>query len=71
MRKQHAQATIASPTRGTLDVFWNDPSIDPGCTKLDNVVLQLHRCGATVETLTAVACFVRDNLQALLTANRC
>jgi len=47
-----------------LDVFWNQPSIDPGLAELDNVVLQPHRFSATVETRTAMASLVRDNLQA-------
>jgi phosphoglycerate dehydrogenase-like enzyme len=47
----------------SLDVFWNEPSIDPGFVKLDNLVLQPHRSGATVETRTAMAGLVRDNLQ--------
>ena len=47
-----------------LDVFWNEPSIDPGFAELDNVVLQPHRSSATVETRTTMADLVRDNLQA-------
>jgi lactate dehydrogenase-like 2-hydroxyacid dehydrogenase len=59
--------TIPRPPRrrAALDVFWNEPSIDPGFAELDNVVLQPHRSSATVETRTAMACLVRDNAQAL------
>jgi lactate dehydrogenase-like 2-hydroxyacid dehydrogenase len=46
-----------------LDVFLNEPSIDPGFAELDNVVLQPHRSSATVETRTAITDLVRDNLQ--------
>lgn len=47
-----------------LDVYWNEPSIDPRWRSLPNVVLQAHRASATVETRTAMAQLVRDNLAA-------
>ncbi|WP_213780957.1 2-hydroxyacid dehydrogenase [Caballeronia sp. dw_276] len=47
-----------------LDVFWNEPSIDPRFFTLDNVVLQPHRSSATVETRGAMAQLVRENLKA-------
>ncbi|MFK4448795.1 lactate dehydrogenase-like 2-hydroxyacid dehydrogenase [Caballeronia udeis] len=47
-----------------LDVFWNEPSIDPGFAELDNVVLQPHRSSATVETRAAMGQLVRENLRA-------
>lgn len=47
-----------------LDVFWNEPSIDPRFHTLPNVVLQAHRASATVETRAAMAQLVRDNLEA-------
>ncbi len=47
-----------------LDVFWNEPSIDPRFFTLDNVVLQPHRSSATVETRSAMAQLVRENLRA-------
>jgi lactate dehydrogenase-like 2-hydroxyacid dehydrogenase len=47
-----------------LDVFWNEPSIDPRFLSLDNVVLQPHRSSATVETRGAMAQLVRENLLA-------
>ena len=47
-----------------LDVFWNEPSIDPRFHSLDIVVLQPHRSSATVETRAAMGQLVRDNLQA-------
>jgi lactate dehydrogenase-like 2-hydroxyacid dehydrogenase len=49
-----------------LDVFWNEPSIDPRFHSLDNVVLQPHRSSATVETRAAMAQLVRENLRAFL-----
>lgn len=47
-----------------LDVFWNEPSIDPRFFTLDNVVLQPHRSSATGETRGAMAQLVRENLKA-------
>lgn len=47
-----------------LDVFWNEPSIDPRFHSLDNVVLQPHRSSATIETRAAMGQLVRENLQA-------
>jgi lactate dehydrogenase-like 2-hydroxyacid dehydrogenase len=47
-----------------LDVFWNEPSIDPRFYSLDNVVLQPHRSSATVETRAAMGQLVRENLRA-------
>jgi D-3-phosphoglycerate dehydrogenase len=47
-----------------LDVFWNEPAIDPRFLKLDNVVLQPHRASATNETRAAMARLTLDNLLA-------
>jgi lactate dehydrogenase-like 2-hydroxyacid dehydrogenase len=47
-----------------LDVFWNEPAIDPRLLTLPNVVLQPHRASATLETRAAMAQLVRDNLHA-------
>ncbi|PXW25380.1 2-hydroxyacid dehydrogenase [Paraburkholderia caballeronis] len=47
-----------------LDVFWNEPNIDPAFFALDNVVLQPHRSSATIETRAAMADLVRANLRA-------
>ena len=47
-----------------LDVFWNEPSIDPRFHSLVNVVLQPHRSSATVETRAAMGQLVRENLRA-------
>jgi lactate dehydrogenase-like 2-hydroxyacid dehydrogenase len=47
-----------------LDVFWNEPRIDPRFMALDNVVLQPHHASGTVETRRAMGQLVRDNLQA-------
>ena len=47
-----------------LDVFWNEPRIDPRFARLDNVVLQPHLGSATTETRRAMGQLVRDNLAA-------
>lgn len=47
-----------------LDVFWNEPNVNPRFWVLDNVVLQPHHASATVETRTAMAELVRANLDA-------
>lgn len=47
-----------------LDVFWNEPTIDPRFTALGNVVLQPHHASGTVETRQAMGQLVRDNLAA-------
>jgi D-3-phosphoglycerate dehydrogenase len=47
-----------------LDVFWNEPDINPAFAELSNVVLQPHRSSATVETRRDMARLVRENLAA-------
>lgn len=47
-----------------LDVFWNEPHIDPRFLVLDNVVLQPHHASGTIETRKAMGQLVRDNLAA-------
>lgn len=47
-----------------LDVFLNEPRIDPRFLALDNVVLQPHHGSGTVETRKAMGQLVRDNLAA-------
>jgi lactate dehydrogenase-like 2-hydroxyacid dehydrogenase len=47
-----------------LDVFLNEPAINPRFFKLDNVVLQPHVGSATRETRGAMGQLVRDNLAA-------
>lgn len=49
-----------------LDVFCNEPKIDPRFYALPNVVLQPHQASATVETRGAMAQLQRDNLAAFL-----
>lgn len=49
-----------------LDVFLNEPQIDPRFLKLDNVVLQPHQGSATVETRTQMGQLQRDNISAFL-----
>lgn len=50
-----------------LDVFLNEPNIDPRFAALDNVVLQPHQGSGTVETRTAMAMLQHDNIAAFLT----
>jgi len=59
----HALETGAIKGAG-LDVFWNEPQIDPRFIALDHVVLQPHHASATVETRRAMGQLVQDNLAA-------
>ncbi|MBD3678782.1 MAG: 2-hydroxyacid dehydrogenase [Rhodobacteraceae bacterium] len=52
-----------------LDVFLNEPKIDPRFLKLDNVVLQPHQGSATLETRQAMGQLQRDNISAFLAGN--
>lgn len=47
-----------------LDVFWNEPNINPVFFSLENTVLQPHHASGTVETRKAMGQLVRDNLAA-------
>ena len=47
-----------------LDVFLNEPRIDPRFAALDNVVLHPHHGSGTEETRRAMGELVRRNLQA-------
>jgi lactate dehydrogenase-like 2-hydroxyacid dehydrogenase len=47
-----------------LDVFANEPTINPAFLKLSNVVLQPHHASGTRETRRAMGQLVRDNLEA-------
>jgi len=47
-----------------LDVFWDEPIIDPELRRLTNVVLTPHIASATVETRQAMAALTLANLQA-------
>jgi len=47
-----------------LDVFMNEPRIDPRFLTLDNALLQPHHASGTVETRQAMGQLVRDNLAA-------
>ena len=47
-----------------LDVFLNEPNIDPRFLKLGNVVLQPHQGSGTVETRKAMGRLQRDNIAA-------
>jgi len=47
-----------------LDVFWDEPIVDPELRRLTNVVLTPHIASATVETRYAMAALTMQNLQA-------
>jgi D-3-phosphoglycerate dehydrogenase len=47
-----------------LDVFWNEPNIDPRLLVFESVVVQPHQSSGTVETRKAMGKLVRDNLAA-------
>ena len=47
-----------------LDVFWNEPNINPRFFTLPNVVLHPHGGSGTTETRAAMGKLVRDNLAA-------
>jgi lactate dehydrogenase-like 2-hydroxyacid dehydrogenase len=47
-----------------LDVYLNEPAIDPRFAKLDNVVLLPHIGSATIETRRAMGQLMRDNIAA-------
>ncbi|SDF16154.1 2-hydroxyacid dehydrogenase [Limimaricola pyoseonensis] len=53
-----------------LDVFENEPDIDPRFLQLDNVALQPHRGSATRETRAAMARLMRDNIAAHLAGRK-
>ncbi|MEO6607862.1 MAG: 2-hydroxyacid dehydrogenase [Aestuariivirga sp.] len=45
-----------------LDVYLNEPKIDPRFSKLDNVVLQPHQGSGTVETRAVMGELMRNNI---------
>lgn len=47
-----------------IDVFENEPALNPRFNTLDNVVLQPHQGSGTVETRKAMGQLMRDNLSA-------
>ena len=62
-------ALLAALEAGTikaagLDVFWDEPAIDPRFAALANVVLQPNHASGTVETRKAMGQLVRENLAA-------
>jgi lactate dehydrogenase-like 2-hydroxyacid dehydrogenase len=68
-RVVHEPALIAALKAGTirgagLDVYWNEPNVDPELAALPNVVLYPHHASGTVETRAAMSQLVVDNLAA-------
>ena len=47
-----------------LDVFWNEPDIDPRLLGCANAILQPHHASGTIEARKAMGKLVRDNLAA-------
>lgn len=47
-----------------LDVFENEPALNPRFLELDNVLLQPHHASGTIETRKAMGKLMRDNLTA-------
>ncbi|MBA8823507.1 lactate dehydrogenase-like 2-hydroxyacid dehydrogenase [Saccharopolyspora lacisalsi] len=58
------EGTIAG---AALDVFENEPKVEPDLLDLDNVVLAPHLGSATTETRTAMAVLAADNVADVLT----
>ena len=52
-----------------LDVFLDEPTIDPRFLKLDNVVLQPHLGSATIEMRKAMGRLQRENIAAFFSGN--
>jgi gluconate 2-dehydrogenase len=50
-----------------LDVFWDEPIVDPELRRLPNVVLTPHIASATVKTRLAMAQLAANNLIGYLT----
>jgi glyoxylate reductase len=53
-----------------LDVFENEPEVDPGLLELDNVVLLPHLGSATIETRTAMGVLAARNAVAVVRGER-
>ena len=53
-----------------LDVFLNEPDINPEFTSFDHVVLQPHAASGTVETRKAMGKLMRDNIEAQMDGNK-
>ncbi len=47
-----------------LDVFWNEPNIDPRLLGFKNVIVEPHHASGTIEARKAMGQLVRDNLAA-------
>lgn len=63
------QALIAALSSGAvgsaaLDVFEDEPALDPRFLQLDNVLVQPHHASGTIETRQAMGKLLRDNLTA-------
>ena len=53
-----------------LDVYWNEPNIDPRFATLDNVFLSPHMASATIETRDQMGLTALDNVAAVLDGRR-
>jgi lactate dehydrogenase-like 2-hydroxyacid dehydrogenase len=53
-----------------LDVFWNEPNVDPRLLGFANVIVQPHHASGTIEARNAMGKLVRDNLAAHFAGRR-
>jgi len=71
----HESALVAALRDGQiagagLDVYEDEPVIDPGLLALENAVLAPHIASASVETRTAMALTAAENVQAVFAGRR-
>ena len=73
----HDEATLVKALRqgwiagAGLDVYEQEPQIDPGLRTLDNVVLLPHLGSAATETRRRMAVMAAENLLAVLAGKPC
>jgi lactate dehydrogenase-like 2-hydroxyacid dehydrogenase len=64
--------TLEDRTLGyaALDVFEDEPRLDPRFLELDNVMLQPHQASGTVDTRKEMGRLVRENLEAYFSGRK-
>lgn len=68
--KALADALSHSVIRGAaIDVFENEPAIEPGLIALENIIMTPHIASATEETRSAMADMAAENIIAVLSGN--
>lgn len=66
-----AEALVKGTIAGAgLDVFEQEPDVEPRLLKLDNIAITPHLGSATMETRTAMAQLAADNVHAVLTGQQ-